>query len=151
MKRITRLTIVICLLILFLSCAQNKQNATNAVPSNQETAKNENTERKISVAEYHKISAEKAKKILDENSNALLLDVRRETEYKEKHITGAILFPVTEIKEKAAEKLPDKNALILVYCRSGVRSKDAANQLVSMGYVKVYDLGGIINWPYDTN
>jgi len=100
--------------------------------------------------EYRKIPAEEAKKILDTNANAILLDVRTESEFVEKHISGAILLPLSEMEEKAAERLPDKNALILVYCRSGVRSKNAANLLISMGYIHVYDMGGIINWPYDT-
>ena len=123
----------------FLCCAQNKQNT-----------KNESADTKTSVVEYRKISAQEAKKMLDENPNAILLDVRSEAEFKEKHITNAVLFPVTEIKGKAANKLPDKNALILIYCRSGIRSKDAANQLISMGYTNVYDFGGIISWPYET-
>ena len=125
--------IAVCLLMAFESCAQNgKQNS--------ETKK----------AEYHKISAEEAKKMLDENTNALLLDVRTEAEFNQSHIVGAISFPLSEIEAKAADRLPDKNALILVYCRSGKRSQAAANMLVSMGYTNVYDLGGINSWPYAT-
>ena len=128
------------MLIPFLSCAQNKQNAANVASSEQETTK----------AKYHKISAEKAKKMLDENQNAVLLDVRSEAEFKEKRIAGATLLPLPEIAVKAANTLPDKNAFILVYCRSGKRSNNAANQLVSIGYTNVYDFGGIIDWPYET-
>ena len=122
-----------CLLIVSAGCAQsNKQDS--------QTAK----------TEYRKISAEEAKQILDTNAQAILVDVRTEAEFKEQHISGAILLPVAEIENKAAEILPDKDATILVYCRSGVRSKTAANQLISMGYTHVYDMGGIINWPYAT-
>jgi len=134
MKRILQSVIVSCLFIPFLSCAQNKQ-------SNAGT----------STAEYHQVSAEEAKKMLDANRNIILLDVRSEEEYKAKHIPGATLLPLPEIESKAANVLPDKNAVILVYCRSGVRSRNASNQLVSMGYSQVYDIaGGISGWPYDT-
>ena len=139
MKRIVMSIITVCMFIPFSNCAQNKQNT-----------KNESAETKTSVAEYRKISAQEAKIMLDENPDAILLDVRSEAEFKEQHIKGAILFPVAEIKGKAANKLPDKNALILIYCRSGIRSKDAANQLISIGYTNVYDFGGIIGWPYET-
>jgi len=131
MKRILRAFITICLLIPVLSCAQNNKQFAGK-------------------AEYHKISAEEAKKMLDENPQARLLDVRSESEYKEKHIVGATLFPLPEIESKATTVLPDKSALILVYCRSGVRSNNAANLLVSMGYTNVYDMGGINGWPYET-
>ena len=110
----------------------------------------QNLGRETKKTEYRKISAEEAKKMLDENAHVILLDVRTETEYKENHISGAILLPHNEIEKKAEEILPDKEALILVYCRSGVRSKAAATTLISMGYTTVYDIGGIINWPYST-
>ena len=139
MKLFVRLTTAICMLIPFSCCSQNKQNTEN-----------EGADAKTSVAEYHKISAKEAKKMLDENPDAILLDVRNESEYKEEHIPRAILLPVNEIGTKAKEKLPDKDALILVYCRSGGRSRNAANILVSLGYTKVYDFGGIMSWPYET-
>ena len=121
----------ICPFLAFSGCGQNAARETNKT-------------------EYRKISAEEAKKILNENTDAVLLDVRTETEFKDAHISGATLFPHNDIKKKAAEKLPNKDALILVYCRSGVRSKAAANTLISMGYTNVYDFGGIISWPYGT-
>ena len=125
------LLIAVCLLVAFSGCGQSTGRETNKT-------------------EYRKISAEEAKKILDENAGAILLDVRTEAEFKDAHIRGAIQLPLNEIEKKAAEKLPDKNAVILVYCRSGVRSKTAANTLISMGYTNVYDIGGIIGWPYGT-
>lgn len=99
--------------------------------------------------DYRKISAQEAKKMLDENPVAILLDVRTEAEYKEMHIPNAILLTDSEIKRKAANVLPDKDALILVYCRSGRRSAASARELINMGYTRVYDFGGIIDWPYD--
>ena len=99
---------------------------------------------------YTKISAEQAKNMMDEENPFILLDVRTEAEYNEKHIGGAVLIPDTEIKSRAESELPDKDAIILVYCRSGRRSASAANELVSMGYSNVYNFGGILDWPYET-
>jgi len=123
--------IIVCLFIAFVGCGQNTQRETK------------NTE-------YRKISAEEAKKILDENPEIILLDVRTEAEYKEIRIPGSVLLPGNEIEDKAANRLPDKDALIIVYCRSGMRSNAAANKLISMGYTNVYDMGGIMSWPYET-
>jgi len=88
--------------------------------------------------------------MLDANSGAILLDVRTEAEFRAQRIPGSILLPVNEVEAKAAAMLPDKNALILVYCRSGNRSRAAATKLISLGYTNVYDFGGIIEWPYAT-
>lgn len=101
-------------------------------------------------AVYHKLSVEEAKKVLDEDSSTILLDVRAKAEFSENHIVGATSLPLPDIEANAATWFPHKDALILVYCRSGVRSKAAANLLVSMGYTRVYDIGGIKDWPYDT-
>jgi rhodanese-related sulfurtransferase len=101
-------------------------------------------------AEYHKISAEKAHKMMMELNDFILLDVRTDEEYAEKHIGGAVLIPDYEIEDRADGELPDKNAVILIYCRSGRRSENAARTLVDRGYTRVYDFGGILNWPYET-
>jgi rhodanese-related sulfurtransferase len=101
--------------------------------------------------EYLKISAEEAKAMLDVNADAVLLDVRTEEEFTERHIPGAVLLPDYEITAKAADMLPDKNALILIYCRTGRRSANAANELIEMGYTNVYDFGGINDWPFETS
>lgn len=99
---------------------------------------------------YQKISAEQAKNMMDEGKTYILLDVRTDEEYKEKRIDGAILIPDYEIKDRVETELPDKDALILIYCRSGRRSANATNQLIDMGYTNVYDFGGINDWTYDT-
>ena len=99
---------------------------------------------------YRKISAEEAREIMESSENYILLDVRTEEEYREKRIGGAMLIPDYEITKRAEAELPDKNALILVYCRSGKRSANAAMELVNMGYANVYDFGGILDWPYET-
>ena len=101
-------------------------------------------------AVYQKITAEQAKAMMDEGKPFILLDVRTDEEFKEKRIDGAILIPDYEIKSRATAELPDKNTLILVYCRSGRRSANAANELIALGYTNVYDFGGIIDWPFDT-
>lgn len=98
---------------------------------------------------YKKISASQAKTIMDSGDPYILLDVRTKEEHQERHIRGAILIPYTEIKDRAAFVLPDKDALVLVYCRSGRRSAIAAKELIRMGYTQVYDFGGINDWPYE--
>jgi rhodanese-related sulfurtransferase len=100
--------------------------------------------------EYRLISPEEAKKRLDNEEAIILLDVRTLEEHQESRISGSILIPVDDIEREAMEKLPDKDTTIFVYCRSGRRSAIAAEALINMGYKGVYDLGGIINWPYDT-
>lgn len=99
-------------------------------------------------ATYQTISAKEAKKIMDSGEPYVLVDVRTQMEYDEKHIEGAILIPNETIGNQPIELLPDKNATILVYCRSGNRSKQAAEKLAALGYTNVLDFGGIIDWPY---
>lgn len=106
--------------------------------------KNNNTQETT----YKKISAQDAKSIID-SEDVIILDVRTPEEYNSGHIENAVLLPVTEITDKAEEVLPDKDAKILVYCRSGNRSATAAKDLINMGYTNVFDFGGINSWPYD--
>lgn len=101
-------------------------------------------------AEYHKISAEDAKKRMDSGDDIIILDVRTQAEYDESHIPGAILIPNETIGNGKPEQLPDTDQEILVYCRSGNRSAQAAKKLVEAGYTQIYDFGGIMDWPYDT-
>ena len=102
-----------------------------------------------SPAQALKITPADAKSRLDSEQGIVLLDVRTDEEYAGGHIAGSILLPVDNLAALAASKLPDKSATIFVYCRSGRRSAIAARQLVEMGYTGVYDLGGIIDWPYE--
>jgi len=99
---------------------------------------------------YKNISAEAAKKMMGEGNPYILLDVRTQAEFKEIHIPGAVLIPNDQIKSRAKTELPDKDALILVYCRSGARAAGAANELDHMGYKNVCNFGGIMNWSYET-
>ncbi len=101
-------------------------------------------------SDYKKISAEDAKNRMDESKDAIVVDVRTLDEYNEGHIEGAILIPNETITDTPPELLPDLDAEILIYCRSGNRSQQAAEKLIELGYTNVYDFGGIIDWPYDT-
>ena len=100
-------------------------------------------------AVYMNITAEEAKQIMDSEEGYIILDTRTQAEYDEGHIPGAIVISHDEITEKAEEVLTDKNQLILVYCRSGRRSKLAAEALVKLGYTNIKEFGGIIDWPYE--
>ena len=98
---------------------------------------------------YEQISQDEAKRIMDTESDYIIIDARTQEEFDEGHIENAILIPEYEIQEKAPELIPDKNALILVYCRSGRRSKIASEALVQLGYTNVKEFGGIIDWEYE--
>ena len=98
---------------------------------------------------YKQISAEEAKSIMDSGEKHIILDVREQNEYDAGHIPEAILIPYTEIESKANDMLLDKDATILVYCRSGRRSKIASESLAKLGYTNVKEFGGINDWPYE--
>ncbi len=100
-------------------------------------------------AQYVKINAADAKEMMDSGAEIIVLDVREQSEYDSGHIQGAVLLPSGSVSTMAAEVLPDKDATILVYCRSGSRSGAAARTLLSLGYTNVYDLGGLMDWPYE--
>ena len=95
------------------------------------------------------ITAGEAKEIMDSEEGYIILDVRTQEEYDQGHIPGAIVIPQDKIAEKAEQVLTDKNQLILVYCRSGRRSKLAAEALIELGYTNIKEFGGIIDWPYE--
>lgn len=99
---------------------------------------------------YMNITPVQAKEIMDTDPSCVILDVRTKEEYDEGHIKNAVLIPDYEIKERAEAELKNKDQLILVYCRSGRRSKNAAQTLVSLGYTNIKEFGGIIDWPYET-
>ena len=118
---------VLCVLGL-ASCGQQEEQAANT---------------------YQQITAKEAKEIMDSGSEYILIDARTTEEFAVGHIAGAILIPEYEVARRAEQELPDKDALILVYCRSGRRSKIASEELVKLGYNNVKEFGGIIDWPYD--
>ena len=103
----------------------------------------------VIVIEYKKISSEEAKARIDSGDEVIIVDVRTVEEFKSGYIPNAILIPNESIGKTRPELLPDLDAEILIYCRSGNRSALAANKLIAMGYTKVYDFGGINDWTYD--
>ena len=98
---------------------------------------------------YEQITGAQAKALMDSETNYIIIDARTQSEYDAGHIEGAILMPETEVAKRAEIELPDKDQLILVYCRSGRRSKIAAQVLVDLGYTNVKEFGGIIDWEYE--
>ena len=98
---------------------------------------------------YAQISQDEAKLMMKDDDGHVIVDVRRADEYAQGHIPGAILIPNEEIGTEPPEELPDKNQIILVYCRTGRRSKEASQKLAEMGYVNVYEFGGIEDWTGD--
>lgn len=100
---------------------------------------------------YKQITAEEAKTMIDELVDEIILDVREQDEYDDKHIPDAVLLPVGMIDEDtAAGVIPENDSVVLVYCRSGNRSKIASSALAELGYTQVYEFGGINDWPYET-
>ena len=99
---------------------------------------------------YRSVSQEEAMRMMEEETDYILLDVRRQDEFIEAHIPGAICIPNETIGEEPPEELPDKSQRIFVYCRTGRRSKEAAQKLLEMGYTGVVEFGGIVTWPGET-
>ena len=124
-----KLVFLLLAVMMLTACGQDKENDQGAV--------------------YVNITAEEAKQIMDTEEGYIILDVRTQEEYNQGHIPGAIVISHEEITEKAEEVLTDKDQLILVYCRSGRRSKIAAEALVELGYTNIKEFGGIIDWPYE--
>ena len=98
---------------------------------------------------YYRGSFEEAEKLLETEPACLIFDVREEDEYLTGHAKNAVLYPLDTISaESAAEKIPSLETPVLVYCRSGRRSREAASKLAAMGYSRVYDVGSLVGWPY---
>ena len=98
------------------------------------------------VRSFHQISQEKAAEMMALDDGHVVVDVRRQEEYDEGHIPGAVLIPNESIGTERPAELPDLNQVILLYCRSGNRSKQAAQKLFDMGYTNIYEFGGISTW-----
>ncbi len=103
----------------------------------------------VKSATFETITKEKAKEMMALDDGHIILDVRREDEFAEGHIPNAINIPNESIGSDPIEELSDLDQIILVYCRSGRRSKEAAGKLAALGYTNVYDFGGIIDWDGD--
>ena len=101
-------------------------------------------------ASYRQVSMDEAITMMEEESGYIILDVRTPEEFADKHIPGAVNIPNETIAAEEIPELPDKDQLILVYCRSGNRSKQASEKLADMGYTNVVEFGGINSWPGET-
>lgn len=132
--------LLIASLTLFSSCSGTENNETTT--STTKTTIN-------NALGYEQISGEEAKRLMDTEREYIIIDARTIEEFNEGHIEGAILIPEYEIGERAEKELTDKDQLILVYCRSGRRSKIAAQALADLGYTNVKEFGGIIDWQYE--
>ncbi|MDO4753628.1 MAG: rhodanese-like domain-containing protein [Bacillota bacterium] len=128
--------------------SQQTNSTLDTGKSSESSTSSENTEEKGGTGVYTKITAEEAYEMM-KNQEVIIVDVRTEAEYKTGFIPNAVLIPNESIGDTPPAELPDKDATILLYCRSGNRSAQAANKLIKMGYTKVYDFGGINSWPYD--
>ena len=98
---------------------------------------------------YTQITQEEAKRMMAKDDGHVIVDVRRQDEFDGGHIPGAICIPNESIETQRPAELPDPDQIILIYCRSGRRSKEAAQKLFDMGYTRVYEFGGILDWTGD--
>ncbi len=121
-------------------------SCSNGASETEQTVTDVKSEKPIS---YEQITQEKAKELMETQTDYVIIDARTDEEFAQGHIEGAVLIPEYEIEQKAPQIIPDKDTLILVYCRSGRRSKIASEELVKLGYTNVKEFGGIIDWKYE--
>ena len=129
MRKIILIIIILTIIIIGVVCIMNR--------------KERNIENEVIIKH---VSMNDIVQIMEENENYIILDVRTQAEYNQGHIPNAICIPNETIDENVVNKLPDKNQMILVYCRSGNRSKEAAEKLKKLGYTNLIEFGGIIDW-----
>ena len=132
MRRFLALALVLVLCLTGCNAGISKESATTAMTG------------------YKQISQDEAKDMMARDDGHIIVDVRRQDEYDAGHIPGAILIPNESIDKERPKELPDLDQIILVYCRSGRRSKEASEKLAKMGYTNIYEFGGIITWPGET-
>jgi rhodanese-related sulfurtransferase len=138
MKRRIALTAAASLCLLLCACG-NGASSSEGVQSEVRTTTS-------AAANYQQITQEKAKKMMQADDGHIIVDVRRQDEYDSGHIPGAIFIPNESIGTEQPKELPDLDQVILIYCRSGRRSKEASQKLADMGYTHIYEFGGIIDW-----
>ena len=132
MRRFLALALVLVLCLTGCNAGISKESATTVMTG------------------YKQISQDEAKEMMARDDGHIIVDVRRQDEYDAGHIPGAILIPNESIDKERPKELPDLDQIILVYCRSGRRSKEASQKLAKMGYTNIYEFGGIITWPGET-
>ena len=133
------LTVLASLCLLLTACG----NGTSSSDSRQSEVR---TTEASEAATYQQITQEKAKEMMQADDDHIIVDVRRQDEYDSGHIPDAILIPNESIESERPKELPDLDQVILIYCRSGRRSKEASQKLADMGYTHIYEFGGIIDW-----
>ena len=140
---VQKILAVLMFAVMLTACVtETAENNSISVSESAETTED-------AVLTYEQISAEDAKKLMDTESDFIIVDARTTEEFAEGHIPDAVLIPEYEIADRAPSELPDKDQLILVYCRSGRRSKIASQALADLGYTNVKEFGEILDWPYD--
>jgi rhodanese-related sulfurtransferase len=140
--KIKKIISILLLTFLFTSCT-GEQNSSS-------TAQNTNSNTDYTVKAYRQITMNEAASIMKSEKDYIILDVRRPDEFSEGHIPNAINVPNEIIGTSEISELPDKDQLILVYCRSGRRSKEASQKLVDLGYTNIVEFGGILDWSGET-
>ena len=141
--RIKTSLIILASLCMFLSaCGTGTSSSESDLAETQETEASE-------TKSYQQITQEKAKEMMQADDGHIIVDVRRQDEYDSGHIPDAILIPNESIDTKQPKELPNLDQVILIYCRSGRRSKEASQKLADMGYTHIYEFGGIIDWTGD--
>ncbi len=158
-KKPLLMTMLLAAALLLSACAPQAAVTPSAAPTAQAPAETPALQATLEAApqegtpapqaEYHSMTPQEAKARMDSGDDLLVVDVRTPAEYAQGHIPGALLVPNETIGAAPPELLPDLHQEILVYCRSGNRSRQAALQMIDLGYTNVYDFGGIIDWPYE--
>ena len=143
MKKSYYILVLVVVCIFFCACGQNRTDRPNVV---EQSTESEGSEQEMT---YEQISMEEAKQLMADEEGYVIVDARTIEEYANGHILDAICIPNESIGEEMPEKLPNKEQLILVYCRSGNRSKQASQKLAKLGYTNVKEFGGIMDWDGD--
>ena len=143
------ITVMVAVMLVLSGCSCSKGADNTANTSSSTNVNEENKNMMANNKTYKQISQEEAKEMMKKDDGHIIVDVRRQDEYDNGHIVGAILIPNESIGTSQPEQLKDLNQIILVYCRTGNRSKQAAQKLADMGYTNVYEFGGINTWDGD--
>ena len=151
------LLLLIAIMLLTAGCASNEPVTAETTPAPETSLAPVSPQETHQIADeggmmklpYQQISQATARIMMKADDGHVVVDVRRQDEYDEGHIPGAILIPNESIDTEMPEELPDLYQIIMIYCRSGRRSKEAAQKLADMGYVNIYEFGGIIDWEYE--
>ena len=143
------ITIIVAIMLVLAGCSCSKEADNSANTSTLTSVNEEKKDMTEKNKTYKQISQEEAKEMMKKDDGHIIVDVRRQDEYDSGHIAGAVLIPNESIGTSQPEQLKDLDQIILVYCRTGNRSKQAAQKLADMGYTNVYEFGGINTWDGD--